>query len=267
MRSAVGLSVAWTTALVSALALLCVAGETLLPRVVLDSLHLSPQWPYAGAPVALMSVFALIMLWRQRRSMLDLWLMVVMCLYTIEIPLSYYPSPVRFSIGWYSVRAFGFLSSTLVLIVLLFEIKTLYARLLDAMLAQRRERQARLMTGDTVAATIAHEVVQPLTAMVASADAGVRFLDRSVPNLEKAREAFKRIVEDGHRAGEVVGSIRAMFKNDARTRTPLDVNELIRGALALEQSDLRKHRILVEAESNAHLPEVRGDRVQVQQYF
>ena len=146
--------------------------------------------------------------------MLDLWLMVVMCLYPIEIPLSYYPVPVRFSVGWYSVRVFGFLSSTLVLIVLLYEIKTLYARLLGAVLAQRREREARLMTGDAVAATIAHEVKQPLTAMVTSADAGFRFLDRSVPNLDRAKEAFKRIVEDGHRAGEVVGSIRAMFKND-----------------------------------------------------
>jgi signal transduction histidine kinase len=265
MRAAVALSVAWTTALVSALAFLCTAGEALLPRVVLDSVHLSPLWPYAGAPVAAMSVVALIVLWRRHRSTLDLWLMVVMCLYTCEIPLSYYPMPFRFSIGWYSVRAFGFLSSTLVLIVLLFEIKTLYAKLLGAMLAQRREREARLMTGDAVAATIAHEVNQPLTSMVASADAGFRFLDRSVPNLERAKEAFQRIAEDGHRAGEVVGSIRAIFKTDARTRTPLDVNEIIREALALERTDLRKHRILVEAEWSAHLPEVRGDRVQVQQ--
>ena len=66
--------------------------------------------------------------------MLDLWLMVVMCLYTVEIPLSYYPSPVRFSVGWYTVRVFGFLSSSLVLIVLLYEIETLYGKLLGAVL-------------------------------------------------------------------------------------------------------------------------------------
>jgi signal transduction histidine kinase len=266
MRGAIARSVALTAALVSAAACLCVAGEALLPRVVLDSLHLSPLWPfYIGAPIALVSVSALIVLWIRRRSMLDLWLMVVMCLYTIEIPLSYYPTPFRFSIGWYAVRVIGFLSSTVVLIVLLYEIQAIYPKLLGAVLAQRREREARLMTGDAVAATIAHEVNQPLTSMVASADAGFRFLDRAVPNLDRAKEAFKRIVEDGHRAGEVVGSIRAMFKSDPRTRTPLDVNDIIREALALERSDLRKHRILVEAESSAHLPEVRGDRVQVQQ--
>ena len=115
-------------------AFICIAGEAFLPRVVLDSLHLSPLWPYAGAPVALLSVAALVVLWTRRRSMLDLWLMVVMCLYTIEIPLSYYPDPVRFSVGWYTVRVIGFFSSSLVLFVLLYEIETLYARLFGAVL-------------------------------------------------------------------------------------------------------------------------------------
>ena len=71
--------------------------------------------------------------------------------------------------------------------------------------AQRREREARLMTGDAVAASIAHELREPLTAMVTTADAGLRFIDRSLPNLDKAKEAFKRIAADGHRAGRVIG--------------------------------------------------------------
>jgi signal transduction histidine kinase len=263
-RAAIARSVAWTAALVAAVALFCIAGEALLPRVVLDPLHLGPLWPFVGAPVALMSVCALIVLWIRRRSMLDLWLMVVMCLYAIEIPLSYYPVPIRFSFGWYAVRVIGFLSSSLVLIVLLYEIETLYARLVGAVLAQRREREARLMTGGTVAATIAHEVRQPLTAMITSADAGLRFLDRPTPDLGRAKEAFKGIAADGHRAGAVVESIRATFKSDARNRTSLDVNELIREALALERADLQKHGILVRAEPSDQLPQVRGDRVQDQ---
>jgi signal transduction histidine kinase len=101
--------------------------------------------------------------------------------------------------------------------------------------------------------------------MITSANAGFRFLDRSTPNLERAKDAFKQIAADGHRAGDVVGSIRAIFKHDARTRTLLDVNELIRDALALEHFDLQKHQILVEAEPNKGLPEVFGDRIQLQQ--
>jgi signal transduction histidine kinase len=264
-RSAIALSVAVTAALVSAVAFICVAGEALLPRVVLDSLHLSPLWPYAGAPVALLSLSGLIVLWIRRRSLLDLWLMVVMCLYTIEIPLSYYPTPFRFSIGWYAVRVIGFFSSTLVLTVLLYEIQAIYAKLLDAVLAQRREREARLMTGDAVAATIAHEVRQPLTAMIASAEAGFRFLDRPIPRVDRAKETLKRIVADGHRAGEVVGSVRAIFRSDPRTKTSLDVDELIRNALILERDDLQKHGIKVQVQPSARLPEVQGDRVQLQQ--
>jgi signal transduction histidine kinase len=264
-RAAIALSVASTAALVSVAAFICIAGEALLPRVVLDSLHLSPLWPYVGAPVALPSVAALIVLWIRRRSVLDLWLMVVMCLFSIEIPLSYYPNPERFSVGWYTVRVIGVLSSSLVLIVLLYEIETLYVRLLGAVLAERREREARLMTGDVVAASIAHEVKQPLTAMITSADAGFRFLERSTPNLDKAKQAFKLIVADGHRAGAVVDNIRANFRNDVRTRTFFDVNELIREALVLERSDLERYGILVQVEPHEQLPAVRGNRVQLQQ--
>jgi len=191
--------------------------------------------------------------------------MVVLFLALIEVPLSYYPNPSRFSVGWYTVRVFGVLSSSLVLVVLLYEIETLYASLLGAVLAQRREREARLMTGDAVAASIAHEVKQPLTAMVTSADAGFRYLDRSTPNLDRAKEAFKLIAADGHRAGEVVENIRANFRSDVRSRIALDVNELIRDALAMERADLERHRILVEAEPNRRLPAVRGNRVQLQQ--
>jgi signal transduction histidine kinase len=197
--------------------------------------------------------------------MLDLWLMVVLCAYVIEQPLSYYPVASRFSVGWYSVRIIGYVASSLVLIVLLYEITTLYGRLLGAVLAQRREREARLMTGDTVAATIAHEVRQPLTSMITSADAGLRFLDRENPKVDKAKEAFERIVSDGHRAGDVIGSIRGVFKTDIRKRTNLDVNELIQEALALTRSDLEKHQILVQSPPNYQHPAIRGDRVQLQQ--
>ncbi|HEX2459668.1 MAG TPA: MASE4 domain-containing protein [Vicinamibacterales bacterium] len=266
VRAAIARSVTLTAALVLVAAFACIAGDPLLPRVASDHLHFSSLWPYfIGAPVALLSGSALVVLWLRRRTVLDLWLMVVLCLYLVEVFLSYYPDPQRFSVGWYAVRVIGFLSSSLVLIVLLYEISTLYARLLSALLAQRREREARLMTGDAVAASIAHEIRQPLTAMVTTADAGLRFLDRSVPNLDRAKEAFKRIVGDGHRAGAVVGNVRANFKTDLREMTSLDVNELINEALALGRGELQKHRIVVQAEPNQRLPEVRGNRVQLQQ--
>src|SRR4029077_20073533 len=150
----------------------------------------SPLWSYVAGFMVLSAILALIVLWVRRRSVLDLWLMVVMCEYIIEIVMISFPAPVRFSVGWYAGRVFGFLSGSLVLIVLLYEITILYAQLLRAVLAQQREREARLMTGDTVAATIAHEIKQPLAAIVANADAGVRWLDRTMPDHDNAKKAF-----------------------------------------------------------------------------
>ncbi len=121
------------------------------------------------------------------------------------------------------------------------------------------------MTGDAVAATIAHEVKQPLSAMITNADAGMCWLDRSMPDLDEAKAAFKKIAADGHRAGAVIGSIRAMFKNDAVNRTSLDINELINGALVLLRSDLQKHRISVQTDPSPQLPQVIGDRIQLRQ--
>jgi signal transduction histidine kinase len=265
-RAAIARSVALTVALVAVGAFPCLAGGDLLPQIVLPSGGFTILFVYLVAvPVALLSGCAIILLWRRQRSMLDLWLMVVMFVFLIEMPTSYYPDPSRFSPGWYAARLLGFLGSSLILIVLLYSIETLYVRLFGAVLAQQREREARLMTGDVVAASIAHEIKQPLTAMVTSADAGFRFLDRSTPNLDRAKEAFKLIAADGHRAGAVVENIRANFRSDVRTRISLDVNELIREALALERGDLEKHRIRVQAEPNKRLPEVRGNRVQLQQ--
>jgi signal transduction histidine kinase len=258
-------SVAVTAGIVCAAAFFIIAADELLPRLMLDTVHLSALWPYAAGFAALLSALAIVVLWARRRSVLDLWLMVVMCAYVIEICLISFPSPVRFSVGWYVGRIFGLLSSSLVLIVLLCEITTLYARLLRAVSAQRREREARMMTGDAVSASIAHEVRQPLSGMITSADAGFRWLDRTTPDLDEAKAAFKQIIGDGHRAAALIESIRAIFKKDARNRTSLDINELIGETLALVRGELQKHRVLVQSELNEQLPRVRGVRVQVQQ--
>ena len=252
-------SVAMTAAVVCTATFLVTTYDALLPSLMLDATRPSVLWYYAAGSMMLLSVLALIVLWVRRRSVLDLWLMVVMCAYVVEISFP------RLSIGWYAGRAFGLLSGSLVLFVLLYEITILYAQLLRAVQAQRREREARLLTGGAVAATIAHEVKQPLSGMIMNADAGLRWLDRAMPDLDEAKAAFKKIVADGHRAGAVIGSIRAIFKKDVRNRTSLDVNDLVGEALALVRGDLQKHRIVVQAEPNEQLPRIMGDIIQLQQ--
>jgi signal transduction histidine kinase len=188
--AAILLSVAMTAALVCAVAYFVIAADALLPPINIDPVHFSTVWLYIASCLVLLSAFALIVLWFRWRSVLDLWLMVVMCAYVIEIYLIAFPIPARFSFGWYAGRFFGLLSSSLLLFVLLYEITILYAQLLRAVVAQRREREARLLTGNAVAATIAHEVKQPLTGMITNADAGLRWLDRSRPDLDQAKASF-----------------------------------------------------------------------------
>jgi C4-dicarboxylate-specific signal transduction histidine kinase len=101
--------------------------------------------------------------------------------------------------------------------------------------------------------------------MITNADACLRWLDHSTPNLGEAKAAIRRIIADGHRAGTVIRSIRATFKKDARNRASLDINDLIGEALALTRDDLQRHRILVQAEPNGPVPRVTGDRIQLQQ--
>ncbi len=279
-RLAINSSVAATIVLVIGMLWFVTQHHDLLPVTFVDVQPLSLFRRIIGGVVILvLGGIALYLLWTRRRTLLDEWLMVALCALLIEVALASVLSGDRYTVSWYAGRFYQLVTATVVMAVLLVEMTTLYAdiarsnmllqheRLLleRAVQAQRREREARLMTGDAVAASIAHEVRQPLTAMVTTADAGLRFLDRSVPNLDKAKEAFKRIVGDGHRAGAMIGNIRANFKSDVRERISLDLGELIQEALALARGDLEKHGILVQADPSRQLPEVRGDRVQLQQ--
>jgi signal transduction histidine kinase len=265
VRAAVLASVGSVAALVFGATVLVTAGNALMPPIMLDTVRISNVWFYVAGPTAALIVVTLVLLWLRRRSVLDLWLMVVLCAYTIEIALISFPVPTRFSLGWYVGRVYGLLAGSLVLLILLAETTMLYGQLLRAVLAQRREREARLMTGDAVSASIAHEVRQPLSAMITNAGAGLRWLDRVTPDLDEAKAALKKVVTDGHRADAVIENVRALFKKDARTWASLDVNNLIREALGLVRDDLQTHRIVVQAERNERSPRIKGDQIQLQQ--
>ena len=123
----------------------------------------------------------------------------------------------------------------------------------------------RVMTMGELTASIAHEVNQPLGAMVTSAAAGARWLATTPPQMDKARRALERIADDGKRAAEVIRRIRALMKRQAPRKEWLDLNEAILEVIALAQYQLRRSAILLETRLGHPLPSVRGDRVQLQQ--
>jgi signal transduction histidine kinase len=123
----------------------------------------------------------------------------------------------------------------------------------------------RMTTMGELAASIAHEVNQPLAAVIMNGNGGLRWLAGNSPNLDEAREALKRIVRDGSRAGEVIARIRALLKKAAPAKQPMDLNEAIREVIILTQNAMDKNRVALRLELPPDLPHVFGDRVQLQQ--
>ena len=123
----------------------------------------------------------------------------------------------------------------------------------------------RVLTMGELTASIAHEVNQPLGAIVASAGACERWLAATPPQMEKARRALERIANDGRRAGEVIKRIRALMKRQAPQKEWLQINEAILEVIAIAQHQLHRNDILLETQLAEGLPLVLGDRVQLQQ--
>jgi PAS domain S-box-containing protein len=123
----------------------------------------------------------------------------------------------------------------------------------------------RLMTMGELTASIAHEINQPLTAVVTSANACQRWLAGPMPNLDEARAAVARITRDGNRASDVIGRIRALVKKSATEQTELDINEVIQEVLGLLQNEIQKNRVALRMELTADLRRILGDRIQLQQ--
>jgi signal transduction histidine kinase len=138
----------------------------------------------------------------------------------------------------------------------------------EAHLAQARAELAhvtRVMTVGELTASIAHEISQPLSAIVTNADAGLRWLSAAVPNLEETAQVIRRISRDGKRASAVVSRMRALFKKTPATKEPVDINDAIQEVLALTQHEIQRNRVSVRTEFADDLPSVDGDRVQLQQ--
>ena len=134
-----------------------------------------------------------------------------------------------------------------------------------------REAQAelahvtRVMTMGELAASIAHEINQPLAAVVTNANACLRWLTGPIPNLDEGRAAVARIARDGNRASDVIGRIRALVKKSATEQAHLDINEVIQEVLGLIQTEIRKNEVVLRMKLAPDLPRILGDRVQLQQ--
>ncbi|WP_025036483.1 PAS domain S-box protein [Bradyrhizobium sp. DOA9] len=123
----------------------------------------------------------------------------------------------------------------------------------------------RVTTLGELTASIAHEINQPLAAVIANADACLAWLQRSPPDLNAARRSVEWIIEDGRRAGDVIRHVRALAKRSDIEMVPLDANAVVREAVALVQREMASHAVSVRMELSSALPKIFGDRIQLQQ--
>jgi C4-dicarboxylate-specific signal transduction histidine kinase len=123
----------------------------------------------------------------------------------------------------------------------------------------------RVTTLSALTASIAHEVNQPLSGIITNASTGLRMLDDDPPNVAGARETVRRILRDGNRVSDVIMRLRALFSRKEFALELLDLNEATREVIALALSDLQRNRITLQSELADDLPNVTGDRIQLQQ--
>jgi C4-dicarboxylate-specific signal transduction histidine kinase len=126
-------------------------------------------------------------------------------------------------------------------------------------------RANRVTTMGELTASLAHEVNQPIAAAVTNANTCLRWLTRDNPDVEEARSAAMRIVKDGTRAAEIIKRVRLLFKKGSPERALVDLNEVVRDMIVLLRSEATRYSISVRTELAADLPQVMGDRVQLQQ--
>jgi C4-dicarboxylate-specific signal transduction histidine kinase len=123
----------------------------------------------------------------------------------------------------------------------------------------------RVTTLGELTTSIAHEVNQPLAAVMANAEASLRWLDRDPPNLVAARRSVEWVINDGFRASEVIRRVRALANKTEIEKEPIDINSVVRDVVALVQRELSSHRVSLRTELAPALPMVLGDRIQLQQ--
>ena len=260
-------SVAAISLIVCGLTWMATTGEAFLPRLMIDRVHMTQGNEFVGIFCGALDVVALGALWIRRRSVLDLWLMVLCCTWILQLAVTFLFIKARFSLGWYAGGLYELTATLVVLLVLLSEVTTLYANLARSVMRQRAARDAREIAMDAMVASIAHEIKQPLTAVAVQANAALQWLGRSEPELDEARASLERIAVDAHRANEVIGGIQQIFKKDIRGRTYFNVNDLVQAVLTMIDLDLRAQRVMVSTEFGEGLPPLHANRTQLQELF
>lgn len=250
--------------LVGAITWLTTGGEALLPPIILDGSRMSPSVVYPIWFTILITAAGLVILVFRRRSVLDLWLIVVAAVFIGELAFSGLLPTVRFSVGFYAGRVFSLITSSIVLIVLLAETTLLYVHLARSTDLLQRQHHNKLMSMEAIAASISHELNQPIGAALLNSETALMCLKATPPEIEDSREAIESIVDSNMHAKAILNNLRTLFGKAELSKERVDVNNLGLEVLKTLRLELRG-RLDIKTELASELPPVLGHKSQLQE--
>lgn len=262
VRLPLGVAAAVTLAVL--VTLLTTLGHDMLPPFfVSQSEVIRSALVSVNVVVLALTVAAMIFLFRQEKSVLDLWLLVAMSAW-LGLSLLNALLRSRFTLGAYVFLALSLLSNLIVMLALITDSNRLYARLALSTAASQRERDARLMSMDAITAAISHEVGQPLTAVGLNASAAMRWLTGGTPDVKKALSALRAVGDARQRTLDIIKSIRAAFAKESGRASEFSLNDLILETTSLLDGDLAASKVSLQLALHQALPPILADRVQMQ---
>lgn len=240
-------------------------GARFLPTMYVDATRQTVVASFADLYLLVLNIIALVLLLVRYRTILDLWLMVTLFAWWPNFLIALYLAVVRYSLGWYVSRCLALVASSILLFVLLAETTMLYARLASAIVLLRRERADRDVSVAAATAAMAHEVRQPLAGIASLGAAGLRWLQRTPIDVERAQACFASIIDATHHAEQIMTSIRGLFRKTPSDRVLLQLNDVTRDVLRWLRHDILSNGISVTSDYQEDLPAVLAEKTQIQQ--
>ncbi len=264
-RATIGCTVGGAVLLVLGLTWLSTAGSELLPELITPQSTLSPTVRYPIWGTIAVTTAALVVLAVNRRSVLDLWLMVVAAVFIMELVFSGLLPSARFSVGFYAGRVLSLITSCIVLILLLEETMRLYAELARSNVMLLLERENKLMNIEAVAASISHELKQPLGSIALNCETAKLLIQASQPDVQQTLEVLDESIIATKRANEQLEGIRDLFGRHIQVQEVIDINDIAARAVHLFAGELRSHNIDARMELSPTPPVIYGHKGQIQQ--
>ena len=259
----VAVGVAAAIALAATVTMLTTSGQGLLPLFFFnraDAIHTHAA--VFNAVILVLFILATAVLFRERSSVLDMWLLVALFGFLIQI-LLIMALHSRFTASWYALYVLALFSQQVVTLALIVESNRLYARLALATFARNREREGQLMSLDVLVAAISHEAGQPLSAIKIHAKAGLNRLTRPRRDVEGAIGSLRAIIEAGQSAMEVITSMRPSVVAAPGVVTELHLNDLVRTTASQMEGELAVEKVSLQLTLDEGLPPVLADRIRL----